>query len=1068
MKRRKDIALEKLHAYLPGKYIYLGEGAEGVVFTDKRWVYKIYHLSSKEKLVSLHLHKEALYDAIHLYPIKDIVSFQNVQILIYPYEESEPVVVLKDDIISCLVELWQRRLIVRNIKPSNFVRVKEILKLIDLDFHPYTDNDFLNMCARSYIYIKYANKDKVTLNKIVRSTINNFDIPELDGFQCFMNKVFSSVVYNDSLSAIETMQKVHTSLNKEHSEIVPFTQSNNIDTFFFKKISEGLYLDSFITRKIELNGNNYFEPQEIEYNFHAIKPFRKAVSLVIKTCLQDCETIYANVKHIVKQLSSPETFVEKIISVDFREKNFLREFYTSGSMEVLLGQIQQLIDEKVVDRYILLNPQESVGLNRRWFNIDTDATHTSIGAPVSSQIYAFEQAHGEYVFQMDSDVMIARKDLNHSFLEDMVSEMERNTKVVSVGFNICQNSAVLFKPYHGFEDGGFVPEVRMGLFHKERLISLLPLTNKIDQYGNWTTTWFRALHQKQKETGYCSIRGGDSRSFFIHPQNYRKTNADVWTTILDRVESLCIPTCQQNEFDCMGSYYDWTLPKREEDLIVVCLVHNVEYARFLKMFSSIISQRYEKWGMIIIDDASTNGLSFFIEGIIRPYLSRITFIKNRIRQGGMANTYKAIHYFVSNPNAVIMTVDGDDAIIGNGVFGEVMRKFQVESADVVVGGMYQTYRLQAHYRYPVDFYQPRKNGGNVWQHLRAFKKYLFDSLDITDLKQRNATDTPFVIKREISNDWMENCSDYAMMVPIVEMSSNPMHMDHIVYYHDRERTPSEIQNVKERCIADILNKQRKNCSFVQIGRKTFHPNFSKIEIDITYECNLNCIACNRSCSQFPTTERVDLSDIDKFIEESISLNKRWGIVNILGGEPTLHPDFEQIVELLVNKYIIPFSSETFLQIVSNGWTDESRMLLERVRKLPHVYIDYKSFKTSSKNEYFSPFNDAPLDDIYFANADYKKACWVPAYCGIGLNKFGYYGCSVCGAIDRVLNAENRVGVPRLKEVTLEIMQQQFDLFCRYCGNYKDYEINRGDFIPRCEKAPLRANSVSASWKRLYR
>jgi hypothetical protein len=55
-----------------------------------------------------------------------------------------------------------------------------------------------------------------------------------------------------------------------------------------------------------------------------------------------------------------------------------------------------------------------------------------------------------------------------------------------------------------------------------------------------------------------------------------------------------------------------------------------------------------------------------------------------------------------------------------------------------------------------------------------------------------------------------------------------------------------------------------------------------------------------------------------------------------------------------------------------------------------LFIDYNSFKTNNKIEYFSPFNDAPIDDEKFKDADYTKACWVTSYCGIGLNKFGYY------------------------------------------------------------------------------
>jgi hypothetical protein len=163
---------------------------------------------------------------------------------------------------------------------------------------------------------------------------------------------------------------------------------------------------------------------------------------------------------------------------------------------------------------------------------------------------------------------------------------------------------------------------------------------------------------------------------------------------------------------------------------------------------------------------------------------------------------------------------------------------------------------------------------------------------------------------------------------------------------------------------------------------------------------------------------------------------------------------------------LPHSPNTVLQIVSNGLTKETRELLEKVKHLPSMFVDYNSFKTNDQIEYFTPFNDAPMDDENFKNADFAKACWVTSYCGIGLNKFGYYGCSMCGGIACVMN-ENRGGIKHLRDISTEKRQEKFNKFCLLCGNYKDYAINHGDFIPRCEKAPLKENIASKSWKVLY-
>lgn len=254
---------------------------------------------------------------------------------------------------------------------------------------------------------------------------------------------------------------------------------------------------------------------------------------------------------------------------------------------------------------------------------------------------------------------------------------------------------------------------------------------------------------------------------------------------------------------------------------------------------------------------------------------------------------------------------------------------------------------------------------------------------------------------------------------------------------------------------------------MHIGRRTFIPNTNKIEIDVTYICNLGCEACNRSCPQAPTTEQLSIKEIKSFIKESIELKKEWEFINILGGEPTIHPEITEIISCIIEDYIRPHSPKTQIQIVSNGYTKASRDLLRELQSLyPELWIDKSSFKSSKKIEYFSPFNDAPIDDHNFVNAEYHKGCWVTSFCGIGLNQHGYYACSVCGGIDRVIGKE-RHAIKRLSEINEKGLKKHLETFCKFCGNFKDYDRNQGLFIPRSEKAPLNKNKVSHSWQKIY-
>lgn len=1087
---RIKTALNILSEFKAQQYHYLGEGAEGVVFHDTQTVYKVYcpkHKKTANPLLwaMLEEKKPLFQKTIHFFEIVP-VQFKGVHILTYPYVQGKAINSLnEEEIRSFLTECWQKKLIFQNIKAENFIRVVDggCLKWIDYEINNFTDNLFLNMAARAFILLTYFDAPKSELNKLNRSAINQFDLPQLAGFQHFCNQLFAHIIYQESQSVLQncretpdTSTRILTSTHQSQliEEIVssgegifsvPYQAVENLKSLYFKLLSKKMLLKSLDYHNVK-STDNYFEPDFLQLCVGKIKPFPHQVSLIIKACPQDSATLYQQVLHIVRQLSTPDAFYEKIIAVDKRAQDFLRQYTDEGSVAKLDEVLNQLLTEGIIDGYIELPDSEIESVNQRWFGITTHHTHTVNKASPISHLYAFEQANGDYILQMDSDVMVGRYDDNHSYLTEMIAELDKNDKVISVGFNICHAKDSGFKPYYGFSDGGFVPEVRLGLFHKARLLNSRPFPNELLENG-LKTSWYRALHQKQKATDTVSIRGGNPSTFYIHPQNYRKTGQDVWFTLLDRVENNQIPACQYEQFDLAGSYYDWAIPKRNEALVIVCLLKNTQYSQFLRMWLSVVSQTYTDWGTIIIDDASTNGLDIWIEHLVKPYQKQVTYIKNRFSQGIAANIYKAIHYFMDNPESVVLILEGNDALLGKQVFENVMEKYRIFGADITMGKAYKTDEISAYYPYPPNFIAPRQPGSDVWQPLRTFKKYLFDSLSIYDLKRERPTTSrqdeaehKLLSKLSQTMQWQTQGVEYAYMVPMIEMSSNPIRMEQFNYYKE-----ANILETHQPVIQEIFNKPPKTPKAVFKGRKTFSPNLNKIEIDITYECNLKCYNCNRSCTQAPTEESMSLFQIQQFLTESIQLKKQWELINILGGEPTLHPDFLEIVHIIWHDYIIPHSPTTILQITSNGYSEQTQHLLAALPKSENIVLDAASFKDSRQVAYFTPFNLAPIDDDRFKNADFSKGCWVIAYCGIGLNKYGYYVCSAAGGIDRIFGFNQ--GIQKLSDVN-ESIKAQLNTFCRYCGNFSEYADNQGDFIPRCEKAALTKPILSHTWQKQYK
>jgi len=1086
MKDRQNLGLNILFEIYPEKkFVFLGEGKSSVVFHDTYSVYKVFILSDYEALSykrhivnTLQTIKDKFENSFFFYPIHQIIEInKDYFILIYTFEQSESCQDFQqNEIQDFLVECWQKRLIFQDIKPENFIRINQKLKWIDYEPDKFTDNLFLNMITRAFIYTKYPNQSKDFLTKLCRSAINNFELIELEGLQNFTNTLFAKIIFNESKQLLNQSQEYSAlvlnsifDIDSEGTYKMPYKDNINPEYFFWQLLTKNIYLDKVTFQTLNLDVNNYFSPKNIILETKKIIQPKQKVSLIIKACVQDAEIIYEAVKHIIRQISLPNAFDEKILALDIREEDFLRQFNNENTWSQLIAQAQKLVDESIIHKFIFPSLADISIINQKWFGISTSAAHTDQKIPVTAQLYAFEKANNDYILQMDCDVMIGRLSHKHSFLDDMIDQIEQNNNVLSVGFNIYKGQEAAYTPYFGFENGGFVPEVRFCLLKKSKIQKILPIQNEIHQ-NNFKLSWYRALERRQQETMKSSLRGGDSRSFYIHPQNFKKTDKDVWFTILDRVEQLQIPEKQINAFDLEGSYYDWTLAKRNEELVIISCFHNISLSRFLRFWYSLISQSIQDWGLILIDDASDNGISHFIKQIIKPFYNQITFIQNRFNVGVAQNTYKAIHYFMQNQQSITTIVDADDALIGKNALKNIVEKYTFFNADVVIGKMYRTDKLHPHYKYTPNFINPRLYGGNVWQHIRCFRKYLFDSLDFNDLKipaSINKIEDVLLSKRFSQKMLFPDYAwDFTYMVPIVEMSDNPIWINHFNLYHDRSTiNTTEIKQRKNSIIAQILAKPTKSNKDIVIGRKTFLPNLNQIEIDITYECNLKCINCNRSSTQAPIKEGMSLQQINKFVEESIQLNKKWKLINLLGGEPTIHKDFLSIVDVILNNYIIKHSPQTILQVTSNGFGSLVQEQLSKLPNNPNLIIDYASFKDERIIPYFSPFNDAPIDNPENNQMEYFKGCWVTSYCGIGLNQLGYYPCGVAAGIDRILNFN--LGISSLKDVD-EGISKYLDTFCRYCGNFSDYADNSGNFIPRNEKKSLIKPIISETWKTAYK
>lgn len=230
------------------------------------------------------------------------------------------------------------------------------------------------------------------------------------------------------------------------------------------------------------------------------------------------------------------------------------------------------------------------------------------------------------------------------------------------------------------------------------------------------------------------------------------------------------------------------------------------------------------------------------------------------------------------------------------------------------------------------------------------------------------------------------------------------------------------------------------------------PRMTHMKANITYICDLKCPNCNRATTVCPAkaNENLPAEQFEKILEDSGKCGKKWKRITLTGGEPTFHPEFNKLVDLMA-EYKKKYSPECII----TAYTYHHPQLFYKMEKAKadHPDLDVKDTGKDVPQDHRLAMYLAPKDDVERFKKDHiYKGCRIGHLCGLGLDTSGFYYCSIAPGIARVFGLTH-LAIKNVEDLDRNKLLDQYQDLCSLCGFYAHYRARKKEpFSPTWLKA----------------
>jgi glycosyltransferase involved in cell wall biosynthesis len=222
--------------------------------------------------------------------------------------------------------------------------------------------------------------------------------------------------------------------------------------------------------------------------------------------------------------------------------------------------------------------------------------------------------------------------------------------------------------------------------------------------------------------------------------------------------------------------------------------------------NSIITQKYDNYKVIFIDDASTDNSWEML-----PHNNdKAICIKNKKNVTALPNIHNAIMEHCEKEDIVVL-VDGDDWLINKKVLSYLNEFYHEHDCWITYGqASWTDGRRGFASAYPKEEFQHLRKAPFRVSHLRTFKAGLYQKI--------KEYDDNFSCLKDKNKEFYKMTYDVAIMLPIMEMAGfeRVKYNDKVLYIYNRDNPISD----------DKVNQQLQWDIHAEINKK---PSFKKIE-----------------------------------------------------------------------------------------------------------------------------------------------------------------------------------------------------------------------------------------------